>query len=507
MYPMNHLRLFVASILVLILFAGCIESSNTPVSSPTPTSSEEEPQLEKYFQGFTGAFVLYDLNNDHYVRYNPERGSEQFLPASTFKILNSLIGLETGVIPDKNYTIQWDGMHYKISTWNQNHTLETAFQSSVVWYYQELARRVGEEKMQYYVDAVGYGNQDITGRIDSFWLDGAVRISADEQVELLKRLYRDDLPFSQRSLKIVKEIMILENTDTYRLSGKTGSGQVGTAYIGWFVGYVEELGNAYFFATNIEASTADAKGIKAKEITEDILQGLELLLIDNVHATPTLPQPTTAPTLQAPTATDVVTPSPTVTLTPTTPAPGSVLFDEDFEDGRAQDFTYMSGNWNVLLDETGNQVLDGDNRFKPQDPLSFGFGAAEWTDYALDYDIKLRNPTADVRMIFRNSDQGSYVHRLSLYYSHMAVFVSFPGDNWSLLKSRTYSFNRGVWYHVRLEVQGETIRAFINEKLEIETTDSQIHAGGLDFGVMAPTRVQLDNLRVTVLAPVTQGQP
>jgi beta-lactamase class D len=246
------------------------------VSIATATS-EDKLELEKYFQDFTGVFVLYDLNNDHYSRYNPERCAERFLPASTFKILNSLIGLETGVIPDENYVIKWDGTQYENSAWNQDHTLKTAIQNSVVWYYQELARRVGTEKMQYYVDAVGYGNKDITGKTDTFWLTGALRISANEQVELLKRLYHDDLPFSQRSMKIVKEILVLENTNTYRLIGKTGSGLVGTSYIGWFVGYVEEKDTVYFFVTNIESSSSEADGVKAKEITRDILQGLELL--------------------------------------------------------------------------------------------------------------------------------------------------------------------------------------------------------------------------------------
>lgn len=279
-FSTDLLHFFATFILALLLLTGCAGTSNALIPSPTltpATPSEDKPELEKYFQDFTGAFVLYDLNNGRSIRYHPERCSERFLPASTFKILNSLIGLETGVIPDENYTIKWDGTHYENSAWNQDHTLKTAFQNSVVWYYQELARRVGREKMQYYVGAAGYGNQDISGRIDSFWLDGALRISANEQVELLRRLYEDALPFSQRSMKIVKEIMVLENTDTYRLSGKTGSGKVSAIYIGWFVGYVEEKGNVYFFATNIEGPSPDAKGVKAKEITRSILQGLEYL--------------------------------------------------------------------------------------------------------------------------------------------------------------------------------------------------------------------------------------
>jgi beta-lactamase class D len=250
-------------------------------ASPTPEApaSEAKPELEKYFQGFKGAFVLYDLNGNNYIRYNPERCAERFIPASTFKIMNSLIGLETGVIPDENYVIKWDGTHNVIPSWNQDHTLKTAIKNSVVWYYQELARRVGKEKMQHYIEIANYGNKDISGQIDTFWLEGGLRISANEQVEFLKRLYKNELPFSSRSVNIVKEILVLEKTESYQLSGKTGSGQRITPHEGWFVGYLETKGNVYFFATNFESSSPDglANGDTAQKISLNILRGLELL--------------------------------------------------------------------------------------------------------------------------------------------------------------------------------------------------------------------------------------
>ncbi|HEX7557031.1 MAG TPA: class D beta-lactamase [Leptolinea sp.] len=274
--------------LICLLLSACspvaaVTPAIGPTASPsaTPTSvpiSEVKPELEKYFQGFKGAFVLYDLNGNRYIRYNPERCAERFIPASTYKIMNSLIGLETGVIPDENYVIKWDGKPNVISSWNQDHSLKTAIQNSVVWYYQELARRVGKEKMQHFVDAANYGNKDITGQIDTFWLEGGLRISADEQVSFLKRMYQGDLPFSSRTVRIVKEILVLEKTESLQLSGKTGSGQRLTPHEGWFVGYLETKGNVYFFATNIESSNPDgmANGETARKINLSILQGLGL---------------------------------------------------------------------------------------------------------------------------------------------------------------------------------------------------------------------------------------
>jgi len=283
-------RMMIGCVLLATHVVGCAGTQTPPASAPTPSqppsatptaasASEVRPELEQYFQGSTGAFVLYDLNANRYVRYNPERCAERFIPASTFKIMNSLIGLETGVVPDEDYVMQWDGTHNAIASWNQDHNLRTAILNSVVWYYQELARRVGEQSMQSYLDAAGYGNQDISGQIDTFWLEGGLRISADEQVEFLKRLYQDELPFSTRCVNIVKRILVLEKTDAYQLSGKTGSAQRVTPHQGWFVGYVETKGNAYVFAANLESSNPDglANGEMARRISQSILRGLGLL--------------------------------------------------------------------------------------------------------------------------------------------------------------------------------------------------------------------------------------
>ncbi len=275
----RHRLELVIQLLAFAALAGCASTPSTPIlasQAPTrPPTSIVNPELAKYFQGLNGAFVLYDRNGNQYTRYNPEQCAQRFLPASTFKILNSMIALETGVITDENQVIKWDGTRYDIPAWNQDHTLKSAIQNSVVWFYQELARRVGKEKMQQYVTAAGYGNQDISGSIDTFWLEGGLRISADEQVEFLKRFYSRELPFSERSMNITQEILVLDQTDTYRLSGKTGAVQRVAPNIGWFVGYLETKGNVYWFATNLNGG-ADANGVKAQEITRDILQGLGL---------------------------------------------------------------------------------------------------------------------------------------------------------------------------------------------------------------------------------------
>lgn len=237
-------------------------------------------EWNKYFQesGFEGSFVLFDLNKDTYYRYNKEICATRFIPASTFKIPNTLIGLETGVITGKDFELKWDGVKREIESHNQDQNLESAFKYSAVWYYQEVARRIGEERMQKYVDSINYGNKNIGGGIDRFWLDGDIRISADEQIEFLKNIYNQTLPFSERTFNILKEIMIYEKTDNYTFRAKTGWAQSETDQTGWFVGYVERNENVYFFAINLHSLLNQKDFGKARiEITKNILKEMKIL--------------------------------------------------------------------------------------------------------------------------------------------------------------------------------------------------------------------------------------
>ena len=243
--------------------------------------------LSPFFKDTKGAFVLYDQKNDRYTRYNEERCRERFSPKSTFKIPNSLIGLETSVIGDASFVIPWNRQKYPpqdnwdqfpFKHWGQDHNLRSAIKYSVLWYYRELALRVGERRMKKHVAAFKYGNHDISGGIDTFWLNGGLKISADEQVEFLKKLYTGRLPVSRRSTEIVKDILVFEQMPAYKLSAKTGGGSLADGkYIGWFVGYVETQGNVYFFATNIEGSSYPEIREKRIDLTKSILVELGVL--------------------------------------------------------------------------------------------------------------------------------------------------------------------------------------------------------------------------------------
>ncbi|HEX9061077.1 MAG TPA: class D beta-lactamase [Clostridia bacterium] len=270
-------RIFTCVIFIVmlsLLVSGC-SSNKAAVSKSDKTVSED---LSKYFTGYDGCFVLYDKAKNEYTIYNESKSKKQVPPCSSFKIVNSLIGLETKVVEDENTVFKWDGTKYPIESWNRDHTLKSAVSNSVVWYFQRLASQVGKERMQEYIDRVNYGNRDISGGITEFWLQSSLKISPMEQVGILKQFYDYKLPFSKRNIDIVKSIILLSDENGVKLSGKTGSGPIhgSDKYVnGWFVGYVERGQNVYIFATNIEANDKigkNAGGNEAKEITLKILK-------------------------------------------------------------------------------------------------------------------------------------------------------------------------------------------------------------------------------------------
>ena len=267
-----------------LLISVSLLLSASVATQPTPIQQQD---LSPFFKTTVGAFVLYDSKHDRYIRYNESRCRQRFSPKSTFKIPNSLIGLETGAIRDANFVIAWNRQKYPPQDnwnqepfvhWAQDHTLRSAIKYSVVWYYRELALRVGQQRMKQFVTRFNYGNEAVSGPIDNFWLDGTLKISANEQVEFLRAFYKGQLPVSRRTTEIVKDILELERTSTYKLSAKTGGGSISEGvYIGWFVGYVETKDNVYYFATNIEGANFAEIRDKRVELTKQILVGLGVL--------------------------------------------------------------------------------------------------------------------------------------------------------------------------------------------------------------------------------------
>ena len=217
--------------------------------SCTPNNITTDASLKKYFDQYhvTGTFGIFDNGQGAFTIYNLRRFTDSaYLPASTFKIVNSLIGLQIGVISNEKMIIKWDGIKRWNPDWNKDLTMEEAFKVSAVPYYQEVARRIGKDTMQFWLDSLGYaakyGRAIIRNNIDTFWLDNSIKITADEQLGLAKKLYFDQLPFQKRVQEIVKKVMLHEDNANYKLSYKTGLGyRENDNAICWVVGWIEEI--------------------------------------------------------------------------------------------------------------------------------------------------------------------------------------------------------------------------------------------------------------------------
>jgi len=222
-----------------------------------PQRSEIRGDLAKRFTeaGTVGTFVGYKTDDYLIIASDKDRSGQAFLPASTFKIPNSLIALETGVVgdPDKD-VFKWDGVRRSIEAWNQDHTLRSAIAASVVPVYQEIARRIGAERMQKYVDLFDYGNRNIGGGIDQFWLTGEMRIDPIQQIDFVDRLRRGVLPVGKRSQDLVRDILPVTMAGEATIRAKSGllGAELGKPSLGWLVGWAEKGGAQTVFALNMD---------------------------------------------------------------------------------------------------------------------------------------------------------------------------------------------------------------------------------------------------------------
>ncbi|NTV84765.1 MAG: class D beta-lactamase, partial [Bacteroidales bacterium] len=201
----------------------------------------------------SGSILVFDNTKEIYYSNDFDRCKIGHLPASTFKIPNSIIALETGVIADDSTMIRWDGKKRRLPAWEQDLVFRDAFHYSCVPCYQEIARKIGVARMKEYLEKLDFGNMIVdSSSIDLFWLEGDSKISQFEQVDFLERLYHYRLPVSKRTGDIMKRLLVIEDNDTFRLSGKTGWSVRNGNNNGWFVGYLEKGADVYFIATNID---------------------------------------------------------------------------------------------------------------------------------------------------------------------------------------------------------------------------------------------------------------
>ena len=277
----KKLKSFIAFLMISILLFGLTPFVSTYATDEkqyqwnTTSKNCSEIDLRNYFGKYEGSFVLYDLKRDVWKIHNIDRAVLRVAPNSTYKIYDALFGLE-GVITPANSLIKWNGKNYPFEAWNTDQTLQSAMGASVNWYFQTIDERLGADSIQKYLHQIGYGNENLSGNLSSYWLNSSLKISPIEQVELLVKLHNNRFGFSLENTGTVKNALHISSSAFGDLYGKTGTGRVnGQDVNGWFIGFVENADNTYFFASNIQYQK-HATGKKASEITLSVLSDLNI---------------------------------------------------------------------------------------------------------------------------------------------------------------------------------------------------------------------------------------
>lgn len=266
---------------LFITLSACL-SLQTAVAQKAASSWHEIPELKNIFKdvGATGTFVLLDQSTNTLSGYNQKRANTRLTPASTFKIPNSLIALETGVVKDENQLLSYEGMKQQTNpAWKQAMTLKGALAVSNLPLYQHIAHEVGEKRMHEFIQKMNYGNKNTGKQPDKFWYRGPLAISAVEQVYFLANINQKKPPFSNRSYDILNKIMPQEKGKQGVMFYKTGWAANSTPNVGWFVGWVKSGGKTYSFAMNMDINYKNSENELPKrvEIVRKILQELKLL--------------------------------------------------------------------------------------------------------------------------------------------------------------------------------------------------------------------------------------
>ncbi|ROR23923.1 beta-lactamase class D [Mobilisporobacter senegalensis] len=232
-----------------------------------------EVNFSESFQDINGCAYFYDENDNRYDIYNSKLTKEQISPYSSFKIISTLMGLDAGVIQSKQSTMGYNGENYWNEDWNKNLNLEEAFKTSCVWYFEKVVDGLSKDYVQKILESLEYGNNDLstwtaTGHND-FWLDASLKISPEEQIEVLVKIFNYKTSFSKEHINLLKEIMLVKSDQEYKIYGKTGSAKVEN---GWFVGFFEKNDRKVYFAVRLDEEFLELPGPKAKEITFDIIK-------------------------------------------------------------------------------------------------------------------------------------------------------------------------------------------------------------------------------------------
>lgn len=257
------------------------ESQEDEVKSSDTEFDIRVADYSDYFVDVNGCAVIYNAEENYYSVYNESMINTEVSPYSTFKIVSTLMGLKNKVLHDENSTMNYNGTDYSVNAWNGDLTLEEAFQTSCVWYFRQVIDSVGKEEVKEELQAIKYGNCDISewagsnmnpqADLNGFWLNSSLKISPIEQVNVLKEIFQNRSCYSEEQVHTLKNIMLFDEINEYSIYGKTGTNQNGE---GWYVGVAQKASMECYFSIYLNSENTEKKvsGSDARKVIQNIFQ-------------------------------------------------------------------------------------------------------------------------------------------------------------------------------------------------------------------------------------------
>ncbi|MCC5944851.1 MAG: class D beta-lactamase [Bernardetiaceae bacterium] len=270
----NRYYFYINFFLILLPFVFGFAVLSSPIKK---IKSNDFEAIFKTHKIKAATFILYDLKANKYNIYEKERAEKRFSPGSSFHVFNSLVILEENAVDSVGHLLTWNETPYPKESWNQDHSLRTALPESVTWFFQNRAQTIGIANYDKWLRASDYGNHKTGGSSDMFWITGGLRVSAKEQIDFLVQLYKEELPFKKKNQQQVKNIMLIEQTEDYKIYAKTGWAVQFRPNIAWCMGFVEAADeNVYFFAMNMNVENDEQKKLRLR-IPKEVLSHIEVI--------------------------------------------------------------------------------------------------------------------------------------------------------------------------------------------------------------------------------------
>ncbi len=251
------------------------------VSAQIDTTYQVPDTLNRFFAkyGVTGAFVMFDPQQNIFYYHDVERVDSRVEPAGNFYMPLALIALETGALADTATVFKWDGKDYGKEEWNKDQQLREALIAQTPWFFDILVQKVGPKRLQHHLNELEYGNRRV-GTTKEFWEDGTLLISMKDHLRFLRALYRETLPFSRSSMRLIKSTLNTTPTEGYQFSTHSVESKYGNTPQAWLTGYLifsGEVPKGFYFATVVDIEEEINAPDAAEAVTLDILRHMKLL--------------------------------------------------------------------------------------------------------------------------------------------------------------------------------------------------------------------------------------